>query len=322
VNVFLKDIRHDFRCKRLVIDGGLGTELEDRIDRNDRIHPKNSHLWSGKVLMERPEYIQAIHEDYINAGADIIITSTYQLSHQNLRKYEDFTTEQITQLWQRSIDTAHTAIKSCNVNRPIYVVGSIGPYGGFLGNGAEYSGNYGQVNGKQLNEFFLPLTKYFHSSKKIDIIGFETMASFQELKSIMNMMKHFPHKPFYISCNVSENGLPDGTSLQTLVSYLTTKLATSNVNFLALGINCTDYLKITSIISILPQSLPLMIYPNLGFVFDPTTNGYIVHRDDAKWTKCVNAWLQHDNVRAIGGCCSTTPHTIALVTHEVKKDAN
>ncbi|MCP4357464.1 MAG: homocysteine S-methyltransferase, partial [Chloroflexi bacterium] len=55
-----------------VIDGGLATELEWRgYDLNDP-------LWSARLLVENPAAIQQIHTDYLWAGADCIISASYQ----------------------------------------------------------------------------------------------------------------------------------------------------------------------------------------------------------------------------------------------------
>ncbi|HVQ29657.1 MAG TPA: homocysteine S-methyltransferase family protein, partial [Vicinamibacteria bacterium] len=56
----------------LVLDGGLATELEARgFDLN---HP----LWSARVLLEAPQAIAAVHRDYLEAGADCIVSASYQ----------------------------------------------------------------------------------------------------------------------------------------------------------------------------------------------------------------------------------------------------
>ncbi len=56
----------------LVVDGALATELERRgADLRDA-------LWSAKLLIEAPEMIRRLHYDYMAAGADVVITASYQ----------------------------------------------------------------------------------------------------------------------------------------------------------------------------------------------------------------------------------------------------
>ena len=54
----------------IVLDGGLGGELIRR-------GWPSGGLWSAKALLEQPEIIRSVHDDYINAGARVIITNTY-----------------------------------------------------------------------------------------------------------------------------------------------------------------------------------------------------------------------------------------------------
>ena len=57
-----------------ILDGGLATELEKRG------HNLNDPLWSAKILLEQPEAIRQVHSDYLWAGADCIISASYQAS--------------------------------------------------------------------------------------------------------------------------------------------------------------------------------------------------------------------------------------------------
>jgi len=62
------------RQQFLVLDGGLATELENRGADLDHF------LWSARLLAEAPELIDAVHFDYLVAGADVIATASYQAS--------------------------------------------------------------------------------------------------------------------------------------------------------------------------------------------------------------------------------------------------
>ncbi|MHB1929595.1 MAG: homocysteine S-methyltransferase family protein [Acidimicrobiales bacterium] len=63
----------------VLVDGGMGTELQARGVPMDRA------AWSALANVDRPELVQAIHEDYIRAGADVIIANTYPVSRMLLR---------------------------------------------------------------------------------------------------------------------------------------------------------------------------------------------------------------------------------------------
>nr|XP_027127194.1 homocysteine S-methyltransferase 2-like [Coffea arabica] len=71
-----------------VIDGGLATELERHgADLNDP-------LWSAKCLHSSPHLIRSVHLDYLEAGADVIITASYQATIQGF-KARGFSQEEI-----------------------------------------------------------------------------------------------------------------------------------------------------------------------------------------------------------------------------------
>src|SRR5215831_11446677 len=64
----------------LVLDGGLGSELERK--GCDLSH----ELWSARVLLDEPERVAEVHRDYLNAGAECISTATYQVSSLGFRR--------------------------------------------------------------------------------------------------------------------------------------------------------------------------------------------------------------------------------------------
>ena len=68
------------RYPALVIDGALATELESRG------YNLKDELWSAKILLEQPEAIQQLHYDYFKAGADCVITASYQATIEGFMK--------------------------------------------------------------------------------------------------------------------------------------------------------------------------------------------------------------------------------------------
>src|SRR5210317_1580578 len=61
----------------IILDGGMGQELINRNVSGQGV------LWSAKALFEHPEAVQAVHEDYIHAGADVICTNSYACIRNN-----------------------------------------------------------------------------------------------------------------------------------------------------------------------------------------------------------------------------------------------
>ena len=75
-----------------ILDGGMGGEIQKRMD------GAGKGLWSAKALMEEPEIVVGLHQEYIEAGARMIITNTYSTVPSYLAKaglesdFEHFTT--------------------------------------------------------------------------------------------------------------------------------------------------------------------------------------------------------------------------------------
>jgi len=86
----------------VMLDGALATELE----RHGA--DLNHELWSAKMLIEAPEMIRQVSQDYLVAGADIIATATYQASFEGFEKV-GIRRHRASNLMQLSVDSAPTA---------------------------------------------------------------------------------------------------------------------------------------------------------------------------------------------------------------------
>ena len=116
------------------LDGGLSTALENNGNK------LTTSLWTGALIRTNPAQITKAHLDFINAGAQIIITSSYQLSYTGCgaRGWSEDETDQAliasTQLAKNAVTESSKDVK---------VAASVGPYGASLADGSEYKGNYG-----------------------------------------------------------------------------------------------------------------------------------------------------------------------------------
>ena len=89
--------------KTIILDGGMGAELEKNGAKMDE------KMWCGKCSVDHPELVRKIHEDYINAGADVITTNTYSTTPISMRQYgyED----SIEKFNKKSVQVAKEAIR-------------------------------------------------------------------------------------------------------------------------------------------------------------------------------------------------------------------
>ena len=116
------------------LDGGLSTALENNGNK------LTTSLWTGELIRTDPAQITKAHLDFINAGAQIIITSSYQLSYSGCgaRGWSEAETNQgliaATALAKKAVTESGKDVK---------VAASVGPYGASLADGSEYKGNYG-----------------------------------------------------------------------------------------------------------------------------------------------------------------------------------
>ncbi|KAI3858999.1 hypothetical protein MKX03_027651, partial [Papaver bracteatum] len=167
-----------------VIDGGFATELERHgVDLNDP-------LWSAKCLIDSPHLVRRVHLDYLEAGADIIITASHQATIQGFEA-KGFSKEQGEALLQKSVQIAceargvyyeNNGNERCFRNFPILVAASIGSYEAYLADGSEYSGNYGEkVTLEYLKEFHRRRIQVLAESGA-NLIAFETIPNKLELR--------------------------------------------------------------------------------------------------------------------------------------------
>ncbi|OBA19242.1 Homocysteine S-methyltransferase [Metschnikowia bicuspidata var. bicuspidata NRRL YB-4993] len=317
--------------KILIQDGSMGTKLENILPLDHPLSVKGSPLWSTKLLLGEPSLITQVHKSYVDAGCDMLITSTYQASMLTLEKHANMSIEDVHRTWQRSVDCAKEAINTSNRTDKIYIAGSIGPYGAFLANGAEYSGDYNGMSSSELANYHSELVKYFVENPDVDVIAFETIPNFDEVKGVFQLVKSLYSntygKQFYLNFSCKDQfTLADGTPLSEVVDYMVSEMA-GHVEeyFVGTGCNCVAYEIVKGVAETVNKAcekrnvkpLNLIVYPNLGFnndMSDPSKYGFLSDRDG--WRKAVQEWLTVPNIRVIGGCCSTSPSEIAVI-HEV-----
>jgi homocysteine S-methyltransferase len=124
-----------------LIDGGLSTELE-------RLGAKiQGELWTGRALLEAPAVVAEAHRAFALAGAEVVISSSYQLSRQGFEEI-GLTAADADEALRQSIRVAKDAVAGTGAK----VAASIGPYGAVLHDGSEYRGDY-KVSQAELEAF-------------------------------------------------------------------------------------------------------------------------------------------------------------------------
>ncbi|AFS40688.1 homocysteine S-methyltransferase [Leuconostoc gelidum] len=282
----------------VVIDGGMGSELEKR-----QIDVNNS-WWSASALIQSPEDICDIHKNYFNAGASLAITDTYQA---HIKSFTDqgLSETKAYELIDSAVNLARHGLENSNRSDGL-IAGSVGPYGAYLANGAEYTGNY-YLSESEFQAFHRPRIARLIADG-VDVFALETMPNFEETKALGHLLQQeFPSVDAYLSF-ATENGdhLWDGTPLSEAVTYFE-----SISQIKAIGVNCTSPQNILPALkNITPNtSKKIIVYPNAGDDYDPETKRWVSQHGPIKWDELVPIWLAA-GASLIGGCCRTSPDDI------------
>ncbi len=297
----------------LVLDGGLATHLETLgCDLRDE-------LWSARLLIENPAIIRQAHLDYFWAGADCAISASYQASIPGLMK-RGLSKVEATELLRLSVTLAiearaafwKAAANRKNRLRPI-VAASIGPYGAFLADGSEYSGDYGLSE----DDLLAWHRSRWHvlASTEADLLACETLPSYLEAHALLRLLDETPQTAVYFSFSCQDGSrLNDGTLLETAVSHIA-----SHPQVVAIGINCTAPQYISSLIKITQENTkkPIIIYPNSGEAYDAANNRWLGQSDPSQFGTFSREWRKM-GAALIGGCCRTTPDHIRQIRDRVR----
>lgn len=286
----------------IVLDGAFGTELARRgFDTNDE-------LWSAKALFEKPDMVKAVHYDYYAAGADIATGSSYQATVEGFEK-KGFSREESRELIKRSVqlvqearDDYWQASRGSGRPRPL-AAASVGPYGAFLANGSEYSGDYG-AGRKELEDFHAERLDILVSAGP-DILACETLPIFTEAEAILEDLRRYPESEAWISFSCrDEVHTCGGDDIGDCARFLDREPQVA-----AIGINCTAPQYVAGLIRRICEqtSKPVVVYPNTGETYDAVTKTW--HGSATPYHDFVRQWYEA-GARLIGGCCRTTPEDI------------
>lgn len=298
----------------LIVDGALGTELEERgYNLNDRI-------WSAKLLAQDPKVIGEVLYDYLKAGADFIITATYQASYEGFFDM-GMSEKEAKELIVSAIDIAKEVrdrfldeYKIENLSRPKpLVAASIGPYGAFLADGSEFLGDY-KIGFDELKEFHYKRLKTIINSKP-DILAIETIPCLNEAKAIIELLDEFDKIQVWVSFSAKDGyHINSGEKITKCAKWLEDIKEVS-----AVGVNCTNPEFVESLIKeiVLVSSKPVIVYPNKGGEYDNCTK--IWKSDDTlpSFESMAETWFKA-GASLIGGCCKTTPHDIETIAKRLR----
>ena len=275
--------------KTLILDGAVGTEL---INRGLKLPLP---LWSASANLSHPKMITKIHQDYIDAGSDIITTNTFRATSWTYKKlgYSNKIAKiKANESLMRAIDCAQ------NTKGSIIIAGSITTI--------EDCYKPELFPGKKIAEDHYNDIINQMDSGGIKLLLFETMGNIDEIKVVLEILKSKPMDVWLSLILKNEFNLLDGSSLKeaiNLINKYNVKTLLNNCNQLNSNFNGIDYLRSN-------WKGKWGIYPNLGIT--EYGNDYFIRLDKNIFTSKIKTILQK-KPDVIGLCCGSTINDIKLV---------
>lgn len=285
----------------VILDGGFGTTVEQFG------YDVKHELWSSNLLQSNPEAVYKVHKAFVDSGAEIILTNTYQASVQSFLNI-GITKDEARTYLEKAVELATRAADDKAI-----VAGSLGPYGAMLGNGSEYTGDY-----KETEEDYIK----YHKERLdilleagVNVFAFETIPNIEEIKAVKTLLRDYPDIEVWVSVTLKDHDhLSDGTPLEAVM-----EVVNEIGNVLAFGVNCTSVKIIDAAVDklIALSAKPLILYPNSGRQYDAVHKVWI-DQEDASLVEAAPRWKEK-GVKIIGGCCQVGPGEISELVSELKR---
>ena len=265
------------------LDGGLSTALENNGNK------LTTSLWTGELILAKPSEITKAHLDFISAGSEIIITSSYQISYLGCSK-RGWSESKTDQALRGSTQLAKDAVTASG--KVVKVAASIGPYGAALADGSEYKGNYG-ITKSFLKDFHARRLEVLISTSP-DLLALETMPDTFEVEVLLELLSDCPI-PYWVSYSCKAGN-------QTNAGQSFTEAVSLAKNAMAVGINCTAPELITDLLLSAEGIKPFVVYPNSGRSWNAKTKEWEGSSEAGFDDLLVKSWISA-GAQIIGGCC-------------------
>ena len=286
-----------------LLDGGMGQELLARSS------AMPTGLWSTQILIDSPELVRAVHNDYFAAGADIAITNSYAIHRDRLRPFG---------IENRFADLHQLACKIAVSARDKHgyglVAGSMGP------TGWSYRPDLAPP-AEEAAEHYAEIAKLHEPY--VDLILCETMSSVAQARGAV-MGARVVTKPIWLSVTVDDE---DGSKLCSGESVTQILPMIAEFKIEALLVNC-------SVPEAVNQAIPLLA--NQGVSVGGYANGFVkIAKEFMKkgatvdilekhpnlgpeiYADFVDGWIKH-GATFVGGCCEVGPAHIQELARRLK----
>lgn len=289
-----------------ILDGGLATQLESMGFDID------GELWSAALLSSEPRAIIEAHRAYLDAGAECIISASYQASRAGFMSCGHSAAD-ADRLIVSAVELARSAVDEYLSDNPgtrfrPVIAASVGPYGAAMHDGSEYTGDY-EISDADLRRFHSSRLRLLDSSGA-DVLAVETIPNFEEARVLRDLLEEVSTPAWVSFACRDERRISDGSLLREVAN-----LFSNYPNVLAVGVNCTPPRLIASLIGELRDAAPdkaIVVYPNSGETYHAGDNRWSGTACDINTDFRVDAWREA-GAKLIGGCCRTGPDDIARI---------
>ncbi|MGG4483318.1 methionine synthase [Paenibacillus illinoisensis] len=301
---------HDALKQRiLILDGAMGTMIQQVDLTGADFGGEDLDGCNEMLVLTRPELIQRIHEEYLEAGADLIETNTFGATSVVLAEYDIQDRAREINLEAARIARA-AADRFSTPDSPRYVVGAMGPTTKTLS-------VTGGVTFQELIDSYSEQAVALIEGG-VDALLLETSQDTLNVKAgSIGIQQAFEQSGMKLPLMISGTIEPMGTTLagQNIESFY---ISLEHLNPISVGLNCAtgpefmrDHIRSLSGMA----SVAVSCYPNAGL---PDENGNYHESPDSLAQK-IGAFAEQGWLNIAGGCCGTTPAHIRAMRDTLAK---
>jgi methionine synthase I (cobalamin-dependent)/5,10-methylenetetrahydrofolate reductase len=285
-----------FGTRNVLCDGAMGTSLYARGVFINRCY--------DELNLSQPDLIRTVHEEYLQAGAEIIETNTFGANALRLQRYG--LADRVADINRAGAQIARKAAAEKQGGK-IWVAGSIGPLGARLE-------PLGKISLEEARAAFAEQIRAL-SEGGVDLLLIETVMALNEAEqAILAAKETAPDLPILVMVTVDEDAnCLDGSSAETAA----TRLSAWGVD--AVGCNCSvgPATVLTAIECMAAATdLPLIAMPNAGMPRE--VDGRNIYLSSPEYMASFARKLIKAGVQFVGGCCGTTPSHIKAMKSSLR----
>jgi len=276
----------------LLFDGAMGTMLMKKGLDDDKV--------SEQIILDNPDILKEIHQEYFSAGADLVTTNTFGGSRLKLEKAD----------LDDKVGTINK--EAAQIARKIagdkFVAGDLGPSGYMLE-------PLGEMSEEEIQDNFAEQA-YILTEAGVDLILIETMYDLNEILAALQGVKSVTDKPVFTTMTFERKPQGFVTVMGNKVENSMQKLLEKGAD--VVGANCTigsdDMVDLSKEIREATAN-PVMVQPNAGM--PENTGEKIIYPEEADIFSDNIKKIKEIGIEVVGGCCGTDPEYIKKINQKI-----